>query len=79
MTKLMSTTQTLPASSQPLFAAVELSRLLYSREEAAELLSVSPHTLARDVQLGKIRVICYGRRCLIPREEIMRIAAEGMA
>lgn len=55
------------------------SKLLYSREEAAEILSLSVHTVARDVRMGRIHARKYGRRVLIPREEVLRIAAEGMA
>jgi excisionase family DNA binding protein len=54
-------------------------RLLYSREEAAEILSLSVHTVARDVRMGRIQARKYGRRVLIPRDEILRIANEGMA
>jgi excisionase family DNA binding protein len=53
-------------------------RLLYSREETAEILSLSVHTINRDVRLGRIQSRRYGRRVLIPREEILRIAAQGM-
>jgi excisionase family DNA binding protein len=53
-------------------------KLLYSREQAAEILYLSVHTVTRDVRLGRIRARKYGRRVLIPREEILRIAAEGM-
>jgi excisionase family DNA binding protein len=42
------------------------------------MLSVSVHTVARDVRLGRINALRYGRRVLIPREEILRIASEGM-
>jgi excisionase family DNA binding protein len=53
-------------------------RLLYSREEVAQLLSLSVHTVTRDVRRGSIRAKRYGRRVLIPREEVLRIAAEGL-
>jgi excisionase family DNA binding protein len=54
-------------------------RLLYSREQAAEILSLSVHTVARDCRLGRIQFRKYGRRVLIPRAEVLRIANEGMA
>lgn len=54
-------------------------RLLYSREETAEILSLSVHTVARDVRMGRIKARKYGRRVLIPREEVLRIAADGMS
>ena len=53
-------------------------KLLFSREEAAALLGVSTHTVARDIRLGKIRFRKYGRRVLVPREEVLRIASEGL-
>ena len=53
-------------------------RLLYSHEDAAELLSLSVHTIARDCRLGCIQSRRYGRRILIPKSEIERIAVEGM-
>jgi excisionase family DNA binding protein len=49
---------------------------MYSVEEAAELLSLSRHTLARDARLGKIAARRYGRRVLIPRDEILRLAGQ---
>ena len=55
-----------------------LEKLLYSKTEAAAIVGVSVHTIARDVQLGRIAALKYGRRVLIPREEIIRIATEGM-
>jgi excisionase family DNA binding protein len=48
------------------------------REEAAGMLSLSVHTVARDVRLGRIQARHYGRRVLIPASEILRIAAHGM-
>ena len=59
--------------------AVQLpSRVQYPIEETAVLLGVSKHTIIRDVRLGKIKSSRYGKRVLIPRSEIERIAAEGM-
>lgn len=55
-----------------------LDKLLYSKSEAAEIIGLSVHTVTRDVRLGRITARHYGRRVLIPREEIVRIAAEGM-
>jgi hypothetical protein len=53
-------------------------RLLYSREEAAKILSVSVHPIAWDIRLGSIQARHYGRCVLIPREEILRIVGAGM-
>jgi excisionase family DNA binding protein len=57
---------------------MELTKLFYSKRESAELLSVSEHVIAKDVQRGNIAAKHYGRRVLIPREELLRIAREGM-
>jgi excisionase family DNA binding protein len=53
-------------------------RLQYPIEEGAALLGVSKHTLIRDIRRGLVRTSRYGKRVLIPREEIIRIANEGM-
>lgn len=58
--------------------SMDLYKLLYSRAEAAEMLSLSVHTVVRDIRLGRIRVKRYGRRVLVPREELLRIAEFGM-
>lgn len=48
-------------------------RLFYSVPEFASMFSLSPHTVRRDTQSGKIRTSLYGRRRLIPRAEVERI------
>jgi excisionase family DNA binding protein len=55
-----------------------LEKLLYSKAEAAAIIGLSQHTITRDVGLGRISVRRYGRRVLIPREELLRIAKDGM-
>jgi excisionase family DNA binding protein len=57
---------------------MKLEKLLYSKGEAAEIIGLSIHTITRDVRLGRIGVRHYGRRVLIPRDELVRIAADGM-
>ncbi|HEV3330549.1 MAG TPA: hypothetical protein VG096_06190 [Bryobacteraceae bacterium] len=57
---------------------MHLEKLNYSKQETAFLLGLSIHTITRDVKLKRITARCYGRRVLIPREEILRIAAHGM-
>jgi excisionase family DNA binding protein len=57
---------------------MKLDKLLYSKDEAAEIIGLSVHTITRDVRLKRIQALHYGRRVLIPREEILRIATEGM-
>jgi len=56
----------------------QLNKLLYSKEEAADLIGVSKHTISRDILRGVIASRQYGRRRLVPAEEILRIATEGM-
>jgi excisionase family DNA binding protein len=53
-------------------------RLQYPIDEAAALLGISKHTLIRDIRRGQVKTTRYGKRVLIPREELMRIAVEGM-
>lgn len=57
---------------------MKLEKLLYSKDEASEIIGLSKHTIARDIRLGRIEARRYGRRVLIPREELLRIAAHGM-
>jgi excisionase family DNA binding protein len=59
-------------------STIALQRLQYPIEECAALLGVSKHTLIRDIRLGRVKTSRYGKRVLIPRDEILRIAAEGM-
>ena len=53
-----------------------LDRLFYSFDEAARLLSMSIHTLKRDAARGHIQTNGYGRRRLISRAEVLRIASQ---
>jgi|HubBroStandDraft_6_1064221.scaffolds.fasta_scaffold2184333_1 excisionase family DNA binding protein len=53
-------------------------RLFYSQAEFADLFGLSVNTIIRDVRLKKIDSKKYGRRILIPRSEVVRIAAEGL-
>jgi excisionase family DNA binding protein len=55
-----------------------LEKLSYSKDEAAFLTGLSVHTITRDVNLGRIKAVRYGRRILIPRAEVERIAGVGM-
>jgi excisionase family DNA binding protein len=55
-----------------------LEKLLYSKEEVAAIIGLSKFTVARDIRIGRIKSCRYGRRRLVPKEEIMRIASEGM-
>jgi len=53
-------------------------RLQYPIEEGAALLGISKHTLIRDIRRGMVKTSRYGERVLIPRDELLRLAAEGM-
>jgi hypothetical protein len=53
-------------------------KLLYSKDEAAEIIGESVHTITRDCRLGRIASRRFGRRLLIPAAELARIASEGM-
>jgi excisionase family DNA binding protein len=50
---------------------------LKSIEQAAETLGLSPWTIRRYVQDGKIRPVRIGRRVLIETSEIERVIEEG--
>jgi excisionase family DNA binding protein len=51
-----------------------LDRLLYGKEEAAALLSLSLRSLNYAIAAGLIRIIRKGRRVLIHRSEITRFS-----
>jgi excisionase family DNA binding protein len=51
---------------------------LLSIEESARNLSVSPWTLRAHIKRGEIAVVRCGRRVLISRAEVARIAREGL-
>jgi excisionase family DNA binding protein len=57
---------------------MKLDKLMYSITDTGEILGLSKHTVGRDVRRGIIEARRYGRRVLIPREEILRIAAVGL-
>ena len=49
-------------------------RILYTREEAIEQLSISMSTLQVLIARGEIQVRRLGKRVLIPRSELERLA-----
>ena len=51
--------------------------LLVDRDAAASLLSVSRRTLERMIAAGALATIYIGRRRLVPRAELERIAGAG--
>jgi excisionase family DNA binding protein len=57
---------------------VELKKLNYSKDEAADIIGISEHTITRDIRMGRIQAVRYGRRILIPADEVRRIAQQGM-
>ncbi len=52
-------------------------RMLYSRKEAAETLSVSVRTLQSLIRGGRIRAKRVGRRTLIPKSELEKFVKAG--
>jgi excisionase family DNA binding protein len=58
---------------------MDLEKLGYTLRQAADTLGVSLSTVTRDVSLDRIKVTRYGRRVLIPRAEILRIARDGLS
>lgn len=53
--------------------------LLYGREEACRILSISLSTLKLLVDRGDMREITLGKRRLVPRAEIERLIEARMA
>lgn len=53
-----------------------LNKLLYGRREAAKLLSVSTGHISNGIRAGNIRAVRLGRRHLIPRSELQRLAGQ---
>lgn len=49
-------------------------RILYSRREAAQQLSISLSTLEQLIAQGELQVRRLGKRILIPRKELERLA-----
>jgi excisionase family DNA binding protein len=52
-------------------------KILLSKKEAAELLSVSLRTLERLIRRRQIDVVQVGRRVLIPTKSLAAFAASG--
>jgi len=49
-----------------------------SREELADLLGMSPRTIERYDQEGRIRTILVGNKKRVPPSEVARIVEEGI-
>lgn len=56
----------------------EVKKCLYTIEDAAVLLSLSPWTIRRHQAQGNIKVVNIGRAIRIPATELDRIATEGL-
>lgn len=54
-------------------------KILFGYQEAAEALSISPNHLVKLVRDNRIKIRRLGRRILIPREEIERLASRDRA
>jgi excisionase family DNA binding protein len=65
------------ALSQPAPASDEIKN--YHVKEFCEKFRVSRATVSRAASDGRIKVIRFGRRVLIPHAEALRIASEGIA
>jgi excisionase family DNA binding protein len=55
-----------------------LERLLYTRKEAAQLLSMSVGNVDLLIASGQIRARRMGRLVRIPRQELMRLTREDV-
>ena len=56
---------------------IAISRPL-SREELADILGMSPRTIERYDQEGRIRTILVGNKKRVPMSEVLRICEEGI-
>ena len=54
-------------------------KLLYTREQAADMLSISASSLDILISRGEIRMRQFGRQRMVPREELVRIAKKDIA
>jgi excisionase family DNA binding protein len=54
-------------------------RILYDRKTAAAALSISVRGLDYLIESGKLRVRRLGRRVLVPRSELERLARQDQA
>jgi len=54
-------------------------KILYGYQDAAEALSISPNHLVKLIRENQVKVRRLGRRVLIPREEIERLASRDRA
>lgn len=57
---------------------LEVSKRLFTIEQAASLLSLSPWTLRKHQAVGNLKVVNIGRAVRIPISEIDRISTSGL-
>jgi excisionase family DNA binding protein len=50
------------------------SKIFVSRKDAAAILSISVSTLEQLIAQGEIKIRCLGKRVMIPREQLERLA-----
>lgn len=55
-----------------------IDKLLYSRREAAAQLSVSLSTLEQLIARGELKTRRIGKRVLVPRGELVKLAARDV-
>ena len=53
------------------------SRVSLSKQEVASRLGVSSDSVDRAIRQGKLKIIRFGRRVLIPASEVARLLAEA--
>jgi len=58
---------------------METPKLLYSRKEAAAILSLGVRTLDELILSGAIPVVHIGRRVLVVREALLRFVDKGQS
>jgi excisionase family DNA binding protein len=53
------------------------NRVSYSKQEVAARLGVSRDSVDRRIREGKVKIVYFGRRVLIPASELARLMAEA--
>jgi excisionase family DNA binding protein len=56
-----------------------IDQLLYSRRDAARVLSLSVRSIDKLISKGQLSTVQVGTRRLLPRSELERIASQGVA
>lgn len=45
-------------------------KLVYTVAECAEILSISKHLVYEDIRIGRLKVVRFGRRILVPHRSL---------